>query len=183
MEAIIKFSPEEIQIVTDSTVMAEELVSNHYKMSAGQWLHPMYDVKTLADLEPGEVIHGPFAQIIRYEAKKQDTTLGSSTYDFYKICIQDHSILSTIRQNPEISLFPFTLYIITHELVHIVRFGKFLQNFTATQQETMIEEKRVHDTTHDILRNVQIKGISAVFRFYEKWRLPIEELQNTKNPQ
>ena len=73
MEALTKFSPEEIQIVTDSTVMAEELVSNHYKMSASQWLHPMYDVKTLADLEPGEVIHGPFAQIIRYEGKKQDT--------------------------------------------------------------------------------------------------------------
>lgn len=183
MEALTKFSPEEIQIVTDSTVMAEELVSNHYKMSASQWLHPMYDVKTLAELEPGEVIHGPFAQIIRYEGKKQDTVLGSSAYDFYKICIQDHSILSTIRQTPEISLFPFTLYIITHELVHIVRFGKFLQNFMATHQETMTEEKRVHDTTHDILRNVQIQGISAVFRFYEKWRLPIEELQNTQNPQ
>ncbi|MBC8246056.1 MAG: hypothetical protein H8E81_00585, partial [Deltaproteobacteria bacterium] len=135
---------------------------------------------TLPELEPGEIVHEPFAQIIRYEAKKQDTTLGASTYDFYKICIQDHSILSTVRQNPEISLSPFTLYIITHELVHIVRFGKFLQNFTATHQETMIEEKRVHDTTHDILRNVQIKGISAVFRFYEKWRLPIEALQSTQ---
>ena len=178
MDALTRFNSEEIQAVTDSTAMAEELVSNHYKMSASQWLHPMYDVKTLAELEPGEIVHGPFAQIIRYEGKKQDTVLGSSAYDFYKICIQDHSILSTIRQNPEISLFPFTLYIITHELVHIVRFGKFLQNFTATHQETMIEEKRVHDTTHDILRNVQIPGISEVFGFYEKWRRPLEELQD-----
>jgi len=178
MDALTRFNSEEIQAVTDSTAMAEELVSNHYKMSASQWLHPMYDVKTLTDLEPREIVHGPFAQIIRYEGKKQDTILGSSTYDFYKICIQDHTILSTIHETPEISLLPFTLYIITHELVHIVRFGKFLQNFTATQQETMIEEKRVHDTTHNILKNVQISGISAVFRFYEKWRRPIEELQD-----
>ena len=178
MEALTQFNPEEIRSVTDSTVMAEELVSNHYKMSAGQWLHPRYDVKTLAELEPSEIVHGPFAQIIRYEGKRQDTLLGSSAYDFYKICIQDHSILSTLRQIPEISLFPFALYIITHELVHIVRFGKFLQNFMATHPEIMAEEKRVHDTTHDILQNVQIPGISAVFKFYERWRLPIEELQN-----
>ena len=109
MEALTTFTPEEIQVVTDSTVMAEELVSNHYKMSASQWLHPMYDVKTLVDLAPEEIVHGPFAQIIRYEGKKQNTTLGSSTYDFYKICIQDHSILSAIQQAPEISLLPFTL--------------------------------------------------------------------------
>ena len=178
MEALTTFSPEEIQIVTDSTVLAEELVSNHYKMSASQWLHPRYDVKTLADLDQTEIVHGPFAQIIRYEAKKKDATLGSSTYDFYKICIQDHSILTTIDQNPEISLSPFTIYIITHELVHIVRFGKFLQNFTATQQEAMQEEKRVHDITHEILRNVLIPGVTPVFKFYEKWRRPIEKLQN-----
>lgn len=178
MEALTTFNTEEIQIVTDSTEMAEELVSNHYKMSASQWLHPRYDVKTLADLAPEEIVHGPFAQIIRYEGKKRNTTLGSSAYDFYKICIQDHSILSAMQQTPEISLLPFALYIITHELVHIVRFGKFLQNFTATQKETMIEEKRVHDITHDILRNIQISGISVVFRFYEKWRRPIEELQD-----
>jgi len=45
--------------------MAEELVSEYYKMSASQRLRPKYDVKTLVDLDPAEIVHGPFAQIIR----------------------------------------------------------------------------------------------------------------------
>ena len=125
-----RFSTEQIEIVTDATEMAEELVSDHYKMSASQRLRSVYDIKTLADLAPDEIVQGPFAQIIRYEGKRKDASLGSSTYDFYKICIQDHSILSTLNQNTDIRLFPFTLYIVTHELIHIVRFMKFLQIFT-----------------------------------------------------
>ena len=44
--------------------MAEELVSNNYKMSASQWLGRRYDVKTLAELKPEEIIDGPFAEFL-----------------------------------------------------------------------------------------------------------------------
>ena len=159
--------------------MAEELVSEYYKMSTSQWLRSVYDIKTLAELEPSEIIQGPYAQIIRYEGKRKNKSLGSSSYDFFKICIQDHSILSTLDQSPHIALFPFTLYIVTHELIHIVRFKKFLQNFIASPQETMAEEKRVHRTTHEILNDVRISGLSDVFEFYHNWQLPLEGLRNT----
>ena len=73
------FSPRQIEIVNNAVAMAEELVSNHYKMSASQWLHQKYDIKTLKDLNPEEIVQGHFAQIIRYEAKHKDTALGSRT--------------------------------------------------------------------------------------------------------
>jgi len=63
------FSPKQIEIVNNAVAMAEELVSNHYKMSASQWLGPRYDVKTLAELINAEIIDGPFAQIIRYRGQ------------------------------------------------------------------------------------------------------------------
>ena len=144
MQTRSHFSPEQIKIVNNAAAMAEELVSNDYKMSASQWLGPRYDVKTLAELSPQEIIDGPFAQIIRYKGRRRNTALGSASYDFYKICLQDHMIQSTIDGSNGIELFPFSLYIITHELIHIVRFSKFLQSFDASAEERIAEEKRVH---------------------------------------
>ena len=96
------FSPRQIEIVNNAVAMAEELVSNYYKMSASQWLGPRYDVRTLAQLIKEEIIDGPFAQIIRYRGQRRNTSLGSATYDFYKICLQDHTIRSTLDGTPGI---------------------------------------------------------------------------------
>ncbi len=166
------FNPPQIAIVNHSVAIAEELVSNHYKMSASEWLHPKYDVKTLADLTPEEIVEGPFAQVIRYMGFRKDTSLGSNAYDFYKICLQDHSILETLNHNNQIELLPFCLYIVSHELIHIVRFSKFLQHYDASPEEKLKEETRVHDSTHHILQSLNIPGLSSVLHFYRKWRSP-----------
>lgn len=172
-----QFRAAQLTVVNNAVAMAEELVSNHYKMSASQWLHPKYDVKTLADLSDGEIVNGPFAQIIRYEGKLKGELLGSSTYDFYKICIQDHAILEVLQARPDISLPPFALYVVTHELVHIVRFSRFLQNFNASEMEKLVEERRVHGITHEILDPVKTDGLNTVLDFYATWRSPIDGLK------
>ena len=178
MEGLDKFSTEQIDIVNNCVAMAEELVSNFYKMPASQWAAACaYDIKTLADLSPEEIVHGPFAQVIRYKGRPKNSSLGSSTYDFYKICLQDHAILSVINELPDIKLFPFTLYIVAHELIHILRFSKFLRNFEASQEEIMAEETHVHSITHVILKSVNIFGMEAVLKFYEKWCKPIDDLR------
>jgi len=174
-----QFHADQIAIVNSAVEMAEELVSKCYKTSASQWLRPQYDVKTLVDLSTEEILNEPFAQIIRYKGQRKDTSLGSSSYDFYKICLQDHCILFALDKSPDLMLFPFTLYIVAHELIHIVRFSKFLQNFDASIEEKIAEEKRVHKDTHTILKNVQVPGISAVLDFYDQWRQPFDNLRNT----
>lgn len=171
------FKPDELTIVNNAVAMAEELVSNHYKMSATQWLRPKYDVKTLADLDQDEIVYGPFAQIVRYEGKLKGGLLGSSAYDFYKICIQDHAILEILNTRPGIELPPFSLYVVIHELVHIVRFSRFLQSFNASDSEKLIEERRVHGITHDILDPVKVHGLAAVLDFYGTWRTPFDGLK------
>jgi hypothetical protein len=178
MQGLETFSTEEIDIVNNCVAVAEELVSNFYKMSASQWAAACaYDIKTLADLSPEEIVHGPFAQVIRYKGRPKNSSMGSSTYDFYKICLQDHAILSVIKESPDIELFPFTLYIVAHELIHILRFSKFLRNFEASQEEIMTEEAHVHAATHAILKSVKVFGMEAVLKFYEKWYKPIDDLR------
>ena len=167
-----------MDVVNNAVAMAEELVSNFFKMSASQWLRPKYDVRTLADLAENEIVHGPFAQIIRYEGKLENGLLGSSAYDFYKVCIQDHSILAVLTERPEIMLSAFALYVVTHELAHIVRFSRFLQNFNANDAEKLTEEHRVHAITHDILEPVKADGLDTVLDFYATWRAPIDGLKS-----
>ncbi len=170
------FNAEQTLTLNKAVTMAEELVSDFYKMSASQWLRPKYDIRTLADLNANEVVEGPFAQIIRYEGQRQGSALGSEVYDFYKICLQDHTILNVVENRQGLALLPFCLYIIVHELVHIVRFSKFLQNFDASPSEKLIEEHRVHDITHQILGTVRLAGIDLVTDYYHRWRQPIENL-------
>ena len=179
MDKLKQFTSDQIEIVNSSVETAEDLVSNFYKMSASQWLRRKYDIKTLANLTSDEIIDGPFAQIIRYVGQHKNSPLGSSTYDFYKICLQDHSICETLNKSAGLELFPFTLYIITHELIHIVRFTKFLQNFDASPDEKMQEEARVHNNTHKILKPVKISGLPEVFEFYSNWHTPLEGLRDT----
>jgi hypothetical protein len=164
------FDAAQILVVNQAVAMAEELVSNHYKMSLNQWLRPKYDVKTLAELSPDEIVNGPYAQLIRYQGQRRGSSLGSGSYDFYKICIQDHTILETLDKQPELSLAAFCLYIVTHELIHIVRFSKFLQNFDASAEEKLVEEKRVHTLTHKILSAVPMPELNHVLTYYEQWR-------------
>lgn len=177
IENLEKFNHEQIAQLNDSVALAEDLVCNFYKMSASQWLKLKYDIKTLCDLSQEEVVFGPFAQIIRYEGKKNNLPLGSSTYDFYKICLQDHSILSTMKTTSELGFFPFSLYIIIHELIHVVRFCKFLQNFEASYEQKMVEEMRVHQRTHEILLPLNTPGLKEVLNYFEKWRISFDELR------
>jgi len=173
------FKIEEIDTVKAAAEMAEELVSNHFKMSASQWLRRRYDIKTLAQLGENEIVDGPFAQIIRYEGRMSKQRLGSATYDFYKICLQDHTIKAALENLGDLRLFPFILYIVSHELIHIIRFSRFLQNFEATADERLAEEKRVHEKTHEILKSLRLPGLQAVLEFYQQWRIPYDDIKDT----
>lgn len=178
MERLAEFTSGHIATVNDAVAMAEEMVSNEYKMSASQWLRRKYDVKTLTDLNPDEIVDGPFAQLVRYEGQRNDSLLGSASFDFYKICLQDHAILSALSRQPFVRLLPFSLYIVMHELIHIVRFSMFLQSFEASLEEMMAEEKRVHRKTHAILTHSSVEGLSDVFLFFDQWRIPFDDLKD-----
>jgi len=174
VKALKFFQEHEIGIINEAVAIAEELTCDAYKMSFSEWKQFRYDIKTLKDLTPKEIVSGPFAQIVRYLGRRPKASLGSSMYDFYKICLQDHNILSAIENSNDIQLFPFILYIVVHELVHIVRFIKFLQNFDAPPEERIIEEAKVHEKTYDILKSIKTPGMNEVLNFYKAWHTPID---------
>lgn len=172
----VSFDDRQIQGINTAVEQAEEIIADHYKLSASQLLRLNYDVKTLADLSENEIVDGHFAQIIRYTEKKNHTMLDAGADDFYKICLQDHCILRALERHRELDLLAFALYIVSHELIHIIRFRRFLQKFDATSHERMAEERRVHFITHEILSRLLIGNMAPVLKFYENWRHPPHEL-------
>jgi len=58
------------------------------------------------------------------------------------------------------------LYIITHELVHVIRFSQFLALFEACGEEQALEEARVHHLTQKILEPLNFLELTAVMSYY-----------------
>ena len=140
-------------------------------MSSGQRLQNRFDIKTAKDLAFHEHVDGPFAQVIKYEGRKKDIPLGSSCFSLYKVCLQDSAILSIVGKTKGLLLYPFLLYILTHELVHVVRFSRFKQRYENKNEVdvTLDEERKVHLLTHTILKTVSVPGLKQVFEFYRDW--------------
>ncbi len=173
MNSLRLFSLSDQKCVDDAVTIAEELVNNYYKMSSSEWLRGKYEIKTTKDLNVYEFVKGPFAQVVKYEGKRRDTSLSSYSYNFYTICLQDDTILSAIKKDENLFLYPFLVYILIHELVHIVRFLKFHQLYEISTGEdvTILEERNVHRITWDILRGVSIDYIEGVLEYNKNWRI------------
>jgi hypothetical protein len=104
--------------------------------------------------------------VAKYKGCPANSSLQSAWFDFYRVCLQDHNILSTLEASPELSLFPLLLYIVTHELVHVIRFSQFLALFEAAEAEKTREELLVHRLTQEILRPLNFLGLSPIIHYY-----------------
>ena len=81
--------------------------------------------------------------------------------------------MNAVEKNHSLALLPFLLYILVHELVHIVRFSRFCRMYEKPGETgaELEEERKVHDLTCTILQNVSVKGIPGVNEYFEKWRI------------
>ena len=174
--ARIEFDSRQLLTVNQAVCVAEELISDFYKLSDSQLRQLNYDVKSRSQLAAHEIVDAHFAQIVRYRARKKDAVLETDATDFYLVCLQDHVILDTIERFMALRLYPFMLYVICHELVHVVRFRRFLQNFHAPPEERQQEEIRVHHITRRILRNSHTDGMEPVFDFYGDWQVAFDQM-------
>ncbi|MFH2058428.1 MAG: hypothetical protein ABIJ59_05980 [Pseudomonadota bacterium] len=176
-QTIRYFNSIELIKVAHAVNASEELVNNYFKLSSSQWLKNRYDIQTAKDLANHELLDGPFAQVVKYEGRKKEIPLGSSSFSFYKVCLQDNAILSTVGENG-LPLDPFLLYVLIHELVHIVRFSKFKQRYENKNEAdvTFEEERKVHALTHSILKPVSVSGLNQIFEFYKDWFRDIRPL-------
>lgn len=156
------FTSAEILLLRKAIEIAEEVTSNHHKISTSQWRHYRYDIQSLRDLAPEEITDLAFAQIRRYVRAPDQRPSASRHGEFFKICLQDHVIRHATERDRPILLLPLATYIMTHELIHVIRFSRFLQRFQTDSSECDREEQRVHSETHHLLKSQKIEGLERV---------------------
>lgn len=166
---LLEFTEEEINKTADIFSKAEELTGNHFKLSSSDWKRFKYDVKTLRELDKNEISREAFATLSKYTCRNESFDFGQRTFSFYKICLQDHNIINALKRDPDISFQGLLFYIAVHELIHIIRFNRFVTLFESDEQEKKEEERTVHTATFKILRASQYFHDEAVLSCYEKY--------------
>lgn len=167
----VAFEDKGIEAVSEALDIAEDKIGDYYKFSFGQWKRHHYDVKTFKSLTDDEITSYAFALLNKRSRVTEVYESKTKKRDFYFICLQDHQILNAMARDKNLTLLPLLVYIFTHELVHIVRFCNFFKRYDISGKSKEIEERLVHTTTFDILKDIPLPNMGYILESYKWHRL------------
>lgn len=163
------FQTRELDRLPSILAQAEDLTGSYFKLSSFDPSRFPFELATLRDLDSREIAPRAFAQLARYAVQNRTRPGRGLTRPLYRICLQDHNVLRALRrEGGALSLDPLLLYILTHELCHIVRFCSFRQLFEADGAERAAEEERVHWLTHEILSPMRDSSLRPVIERFRQ---------------
>lgn len=160
------FSPEEFPLIDRALEISEDASCNYYHISASNWKKYGFEISHLTQLRREEITDQGLAQISRYIRHPACLLPGDYPRDYYRVCLQDHNILQVVERGKGVELLPLMIYILTHELVHIIRFRKFQQRFDVSPEEKDVEERKVHLATFQILKGIKRSNLEPVLDSY-----------------
>ncbi len=160
------FDSDDFSVLQEALRIAEDRVTDYYRLSNRQWVrHPFEVITGKAQILWEEAPHA-FAVLRKARPLSEGYNIRGYLRELYLICLQDHIILRALMRDPQLYLFPLLLYIFTHELIHIIRFGSYEQLFYLGPEKRGQEETVVHGLTSRVLKGVPCKGIQYVIDCY-----------------
>jgi hypothetical protein len=164
----VQFSTEQRDLAIRALDEAEDRTSRYYCIPPHQWQDLPYDLLTCQDEEWEPLPVAVLAQVRRL-GNVHPRRAGS--FDFYRIQLNDPSILTAAeRENLAQNLYHFLVYILTHEMVHLVRLGKIIGHERDLPASMETEESRVHRVSRQILSNA---GYDIFHPILDKFCLPL----------
>ena len=145
---------------------AEYLAAKYFQVNLEDCERFPFDLKTLIHLKREEKTPLALAQVCKYEYQKGFKYQGVKRKSFYRICLQDDKILATVRSDKAAILKPLLLYVVAHELIHVIRFSLDPGKFHLSPEEKLSEEKNVHRLTYELLRPVGDPKIEILLERY-----------------
>lgn len=156
------FNSRQLAAATRAKSIAAGMVTEYYRIAPREWDRMPYEVKTLRSLSSSEVVDHALAQTLCYTFKREAGRMVLGEGEIYRICLQDHRILGLV-QRTNVELKGVLTYVLTHELVHVVRFGQNLQQIDLPQGLRNHEEQSVDHTTRRILSCSGYPKIAGLF--------------------
>jgi hypothetical protein len=156
----VQFSPEQRNLVVHAANEAEERTTRYYCIPPFRWNQLSYDLLTREDTG-WEPLPEPVLARVQLLQKIRPEPL--KPFDFYRIQLNDPSILhAAARENLEGNLYHFLVYILTHEMVHMVRLSSILEPDKAIPQVLETEEKRVQRISRQILSGANFRAFHTI---------------------
>ncbi len=170
------FNRRQLHILGEALDIAEDSTSNYFKLSQSHWRQHPFDVKTLSSLFGDDIKDNTFALLKKYvpgdDESSQPLCKGRELYVIY---VQDHQILKALQRDKELELLPLLAYVLTHELVHIVRFCKFQIRYDTEEEVSRNKEENiVHNTTYEILKELPLSNLAYIFSSYTPDRMNVD---------
>ncbi|MGO9570308.1 MAG: hypothetical protein ACLP5H_22485 [Desulfomonilaceae bacterium] len=151
-------------------MLAEGLTHAYFDLATDEWRENPYTIFTQKHV--GKALHEQdvFAHVVRYKTKVgQSKAARPGERETYGVVLQDPNILLALLRSTMHDLWTLGLFILTHELTHIIRFRKYHVDFFAPVEDRDREEKFVHGITQEILAGVT--NTDYILRLYEnQWR-------------
>lgn len=148
-EVEVQFSPGQRDLAINALGEAEDHISRYYCIPPHRWQHLRYDLLTRQDTEWEPL---PDAALARVQQFAKSPSRGREPFDFYRIQLNDPSILSAAeREKLGDGFYHFLVYILTHEMVHLVRLSSIIGHDWESPVCADSEERRVQKVSHQIL--------------------------------
>jgi hypothetical protein len=166
------FDKQQRRWVGEALEIAESLAEGFFRVNLGNLEQFPYELQTLANLKSQERTRIALAQVCKYEYNRTTSLVKRQAKEFYRICLQDDKILNTAwAETSSLSLLkPLLIYVITHELIHVIRFSVEPQRFFLRPEDKKAEEKDVHRMTYELLKSFDDPQVGVWLERYRPWR-------------
>ncbi|HPD60764.1 MAG TPA: hypothetical protein PKV48_03275 [Thermodesulfobacteriota bacterium] len=154
------FNPIEKKIIYSALDEAADYLREFYCFSPREWFNYCYDVQTELEGEVNCSQKKAFAEVQKCIPPPEKASVFQK--ERYQICLFDHNILRTLWKQSNMEFYPFMVYILTHELVHVARFCQNLHPFECDQESLQKEEEKVNQLTQQVLNIKKTKTFNRV---------------------
>lgn len=159
------FTRYDLMTIGRAAAVAELLTQKYFDLADDEWRRDPYAILTRKHVDSTLYERDVLASVIRY-GFKSNLAKNRPVRERYGIVLQDPNILLALLGAKEQDLWALGLFILTHELIHIVRFRKFKVDFFASVDERDREERLVHGMTRELLSDAA--NTAYILRLYEK---------------
>jgi hypothetical protein len=152
-QQIMLFSASQRNLVAQALHDAEERTSRYYCIPPFRWQKLQFDLLTRGDAGWRPVPEGTLAEVLCFHRTGWiHGPVRERQHEFFRIQLNDESILRAAnRENFQANLYPFLVYILTHEMVHLVRLSTILDPEISEKTHRESEESRVQKISRQIL--------------------------------
>ena len=154
------FNHIEKKIIYSALEEAADCLQRFYCFSPREWFNYCYDLKTELEGEVNYSQKKAFAEVQKYIPRFENASLFPT--ERYQICLFDRNILRTLWQQSGMEFYPFMVYILTHELVHVARFCQNFHPFECDEASLQKEEAKVNQLTQQVLNTNKRKTFNQI---------------------